>query len=155
MVSSEFWNFEVSDHWWRNPPTKWAQNASKYRKSTITSPEMAILVWKFQGIHLTKSENEKELYGPSNVITNWASLIDYVKTLPFHLREEEKFIFLSKVEGIPPEIVYSMQITNDFKVNCYNRTEAVPTRRLVGKFTAKLETYSQLNAILEWKTAEA
>ena len=41
-----------------------------------------------------------------------------------------------------------MQI-NDFKVNCYNRTEAVPTRCLVGKFTAKLETYSQLNAILE------
>ena len=94
---------------------------------------------------LTKSENEREIYGSSNVITNWASLIDYVKTFPFHLREEEEFIFLSKVEGIPPEVVYSMQITNDFKVNCYNRTEAVPTRRLVGTFTAKLETYSQFN----------
>ena len=98
---------------------------------------------------LTKSENEREIYGPSNVITNWTSLIDYVKTFPFHLREEEEFIFLSKVEGIHPEVVYSMQITNDFKVNCYNRTEAVPTRRLVGKFTSKLETYSQSNAILE------
>ena len=68
---------------------------------------------------LTKSENEREIYGPLNFVTNWASLIDYVKTFPFHLREEE-FIFLSKVEGIPPEVVYSMQITNDFKVNCYN-----------------------------------
>ena len=102
---------------------------------------------------LTKSENEREIYGPSNVITNWASLIDYMKTFPFHLREEEEFIFLSKVEGIPPEVVYSMQITNDFKVNCYNRTEAVLTRRLVGKFTVKLETYSQLNARIARKQA--
>ena len=51
LVTSDLGNFEVSNHWWRHPPPKLAQNTPKYTKSAITSSKMAILDWNFQGIY--------------------------------------------------------------------------------------------------------
>ena len=85
----------------------------------------------------------------TDVISDWSSLVEYIKTLPCYTKEEENFISLSKLEGMPPQIMYSIQITKEFKVNCYNRSEVVPTRCLVGRFSAKLETYVQLKYIIK------
>ena len=51
---------------------------------------------------------------------------------------------------MPPRTSYSIQITKELKVKCFNHSSAIiPTRHLVGKFSAKLETFSQLISIIE------
>ena len=50
---------------------------------------------------------------------------------------------------MPPQIMYSIQTTKEFKVNCYNRSKVVPTRHLGGKLAAKLETYNLLKSIIK------
>ena len=57
----------------------------------------------------------------------------------------EKCICLSKLDGMPPQVFFTVQIYNEFKVTCYNRSQLIPTREIVGKFSGRLETYDQLH----------
>lgn len=51
-------------------------------------------------------------------------------------------------EDIPPVLVFSVIIYENFKIECYKFGYCVPVRDILG-FSAKLETYSQLMNILE------
>ena len=59
-----------------------------------------------------------------------------------------KMYLLFKLDGMPPQVFFIVQINNEFKVTCYSRSQLIPTRKLVGKFSGKLETYDQLHAII-------
>ena len=77
-----------------NPPSVFNDVPNSFKPQTLMANPRRLEKWgiDYESLSphlLTKHENEREIYGPSNVITNWASLIDHVKTLPFHLREKE------------------------------------------------------------------
>ena len=84
------------------------------------------------------------------VICNWDAFTKYCKSLPFYTVEGDQYVCLTKLEGMPPRTSYSIQINEELKVKCFNHSTAIiPTRHLVGKFSAKLETFSQLISIIE------
>ena len=50
---------------------------------------------------------------------------------------------------MPPKVVFTISIDSEFKVVCYNHSKLTSVRHFLG-LSAKLETYSQLNDIIEY-----
>ena len=67
------------------------------------------------------------------VICNWDAFTKYCKSLPFYTVEKDQYVCLTKLEGMSPRTSYSIQITKELKVKCFNHSAAIiPTRHLVG-----------------------
>ena len=95
------------EHWPPDYPTKSSINGRKL-PSNITNRTTSVKERKidFESRQVQEryaSCEETSHVGPSNVISNWSSLIEYVKTLPLHLKEEEGDFCVSKLEGMPPQ----------------------------------------------------
>ena len=55
---------------------------------------------------------------------------------------------LHEIKGMPPVLLFSIIIYEDFKVACYQEDRKITVQDIVAGFSAKLERYSQLDNII-------
>ena len=68
--------------------------------------------------------------------------------MKLNINISETSLSIFKISGLPPTVIFTVIIGQDFKVTCYNYSKLTSVRHLLG-FSAKLEKYSQLNKIIE------
>ena len=80
---------------------------------------------------------------------DWNAFVEHCRGINLLRRESDTGINLMKISNeSPPEVLFSIEISTDFKVTCYVKSSKVNVRNLINAFNHKLEKYSQLNNII-------
>ena len=96
----------------------------------------------------SRSEAQKKEERERDKIKNWKSLVNFCKKLPLLFTQNQDSIQLIRLEETQPEVLFSISISNDFKVCCYKKGVKVPMREILTAFSAKLEFYSEINEMI-------
>ena len=84
----------------------------------------------------------------ADTIENWEDFVAFCKKLNYNINEENSQLSIYKISPQPPSIVFSIIISKDFSVVCYNCSERISVRNFLG-FSAKLQFYSQIEKIVD------
>ena len=97
---------------------------------------------------LIEKRNKKDLENRDQ-IKDWNAFVEHCRGINLVRRESDTGINLMKISNdSPPEVLFSIEISTDFKVTCYVKSSKVNVRNLSNAFNHKLEKYSQLNNII-------
>ena len=79
----------------------------------------------------------------------WEELENFCEQLPVDVIKKSDRIILSEVSGDPPRFSFSLTIFKDFTISCYRGSAKVPCNDLINGYSYKIETFSQIHAVLK------
>ena len=85
----------------------------------------------------------------ADVIGCWEELEYFCEQLCVDVVKKCDRIILSEVSGDPPRFSFSLTVFKDFTISCYRGFTKLSCNDLINGYSYKIETYSQIHAVLE------
>ena len=120
---------------------------ASYCRETLSSPHEV----KKRKIDVeSRLEGQLKFDEQNDVISYWGDMVGHCKELEglVVVKVDGDYIQLHEIKGMPPVLLFSIIIYEDFKVVCYQEDRKITVRDIGAGFSAKLEWYSQLDNII-------
>ena len=85
----------------------------------------------------------------ADVIGCWEELEYFCEQLGVDVVKKCDRIILGEVSGDPPRFSFSLTVFKDFTISCYRGFTKLSCNDLINGYSYKIETYSQIHAVLE------
>ena len=134
----------------RDPPTIFDVPSSCVRQ-TISSKDRQLKGRKIDYESRQSNDTVNESNNIEDKIRDWAGLVTKCTNMPLTMIIKEDNILLLQLntDKCPPEIDFSIVITQNFKLKAFKGSREVTTRDVIKGFSAKLETYTELSLVID------